>query len=117
MVALEGVEIVKAFIEKQKQMDAVFFTTNYLGTMGLQAIKDLKLRIPEDIAVISFDDNEIFSLYPPGITTIQQPTYDIAKSAIDILMAQISTRKLDTSKLDLKIPSMLIERGSTISKI
>ncbi len=112
----EGVEAVKAFIEKQKQMDAVFFTTNYLGTMGLQAIKDLKLSIPEDLAVISFDDNEVFSLYPPGITTIQQPTYDIAKSAIDILMAQINTHKLDASKIDLKIPSKLIERGSTLSK-
>lgn len=112
----EGVEAVKAFIEKQKQMDAVFFTTNYLGTMGLQAIKDLKLSIPEDLAVISFDDNEVFSLYPPGITTIQQPTYDIAKSAIDILMAQINTHKLDASKIDLKIPSKLIERGSTLKK-
>lgn len=112
----EGVEAVKAFIEKQKQMDAVFFTTNYLGTMGLQAIKDLKLSIPDDLAVISFDDNEVFSLYPPGITTIQQPTYDIAKSAIDILMAQINTHKLDASKIDLKIPSKLIERGSTLSK-
>lgn len=112
----DGVEAVKAFIEKQKQMDAVFFTTNYLGTMGLQAIKDLKLSIPEDLAVISFDDNEVFSLYPPGITTIQQPTYDIAKSAIDILMAQINTHKLDASKIDLKIPSKLIERGSTLSK-
>ncbi|MDB5147287.1 MAG: LacI family DNA-binding transcriptional regulator [Mucilaginibacter sp.] len=113
----EGVEAVKSFIDKQKQMDAVFFTTNYLGTMGLQAIKDLKLRIPEDLAVISFDDNEVFSLYPPGITTIQQPTYDIAKSAIDILMAQINTHKLDTSKIDLQIPSKLIERGSTLSKV
>ncbi|MGF7074710.1 LacI family DNA-binding transcriptional regulator [Mucilaginibacter sp. 3215] len=112
----EGIEAVKAFIEKQKQMDAVFFTTNYLGTMGLQAIKDLKLSIPDDLAVISFDDNEVFSLYPPGITTIQQPTYDIAKSAIDILMAQINTHKLDASKIDLKIPSKLIERGSTLSK-
>ncbi|RAV54876.1 LacI family transcriptional regulator [Mucilaginibacter rubeus] len=112
----EGVEAVKAFIVKQKQMDAVFFTTNYLGTMGLQAIKDLKLSIPDDLAVISFDDNEVFSLYPPGITTIQQPTYDIAKSAIDILMAQINTHKLDASKIDLKIPSKLIERGSTLSK-
>ncbi|NVM62750.1 LacI family transcriptional regulator [Mucilaginibacter sp. SG538B] len=112
----DGVEAVKAFIEKQKQMDAVFFTTNYLGTMGLQAIKDLKLNIPDDLAVISFDDNEVFSLYPPGITTIQQPTYDIAKSAIDILMAQINTHKLDASKIDLKIPSKLIERGSTLSK-
>lgn len=117
MSKADGVQAIKEFIGKQKQMDAIFFTTNYLGTMGLQSIRDLGLSIPGDLAVISFDDNEIFNLYPPGITTIQQPTYEIAKSAIDILMEQISSRKLDTSKIDLQIPSKLIERGSTLAKI
>ncbi|AYL99307.1 LacI family DNA-binding transcriptional regulator [Mucilaginibacter celer] len=113
----DGAALIKEFIGKQKQMDAIFFTTNYLGTMGLQSIRDLGLSIPDDLAVISFDDNEIFNLYPPGITTIQQPTYEIAKSAIDILMEQINSRQLDASKIDLQIPSKLIERGSTAAKI
>ncbi|PWK78373.1 LacI family transcriptional regulator [Mucilaginibacter oryzae] len=117
MSKADGVTAIKEFIGRQKRMDALFFTTNYLGTMGLQAIRDLGLDIPGDLAVISFDDNEIFNLYPPGITTIQQPTYEIAKSAIDILMEQINNHKLDASKIDLQIPSKLIERGSTRAKV
>ncbi|MDN5286117.1 MAG: LacI family DNA-binding transcriptional regulator [Mucilaginibacter sp.] len=109
----ESVSTIKNFITHHKQMDAVFFTTNYLGTMGLQSIKELGLDIPGDLAMVSFDDNEVFSLYPPGITTIQQPTYEIAKSAIDLLLSQMSPDKYDISKIKLKIPSKLIERGST----
>lgn len=112
----EAINAIKTFIEQQKQMDAVFFTTNYLGTMGLQSIKDVGLRIPDDLAVISFDDNEIFSLYPPGITTVQQPTYEIAKSAIDFLLAQMNNHNTEVVDIKLQIPSKLIERGSTNPK-
>jgi len=112
----EAVNAVKTFIGQHKKMDAVFFTTNYLGTMGLQSIKELELNIPGNLAVVSFDDNEIFSLYPPGITTIQQPTYEIAKSAIDLLLSQMSPDKYDISKIKLQIPSKLIERGSVMKK-
>lgn len=108
-----AVDAIKAFLKQQKQMDAVFFTTNYLGTMGLQSITELKLNIPADLAVISFDDNEIFNLYPPGITTVKQPTYEIAKSAIDVLLSQMSNEKYDISKIKLQIPAQLVERGST----
>ena len=112
----EATNAIKNFIAQNKQMDAVFFTTNYLGIMGLQSIKELDLTIPDDLAVVSFDDNEVFSLYPPGITTIRQPTYEIAKSAIDLLLSQISGDKHDISKVKLRIPSKLIERSSTALK-
>lgn len=112
----DAVSAIKTFIEQQKQMDAVFFTTNYLGIMGLQSIKELGLNIPGDLAMVSFDDNEIFNLYPPGITTIQQPTYEIAKSAIDLLLSQMGGEKYDISKIKLQIPSKLIERSSTRTK-
>jgi len=110
----DAVNAIKIFLKQHKQMDAVFFTTNYLGIMGLQSINQLKLNIPAELAVISFDDNEIFNLYPPGITTVKQPTYEIAKSAIDVLLSQMSNEKYDISKIKLQIPAKLVKRGSTM---
>lgn len=112
----EMIASIKDFISLNKQMDAILFTTNYLGSMGLQSIKDLELSIPQNLAVISFDDNEIFELYPPGITAIRQPTYEIAKSAIDILIKQLGEHGDDISKLKIQVPATLIERGSTGTK-
>jgi LacI family transcriptional regulator len=113
----ECIEEIKAFIDNNRDLDAVFFSTNYLGALGLQSLKELNLKIPEDIAMISFDDNELFSLYPPGITSIKQPTYEIAKSAIDLLFAQIKDKQTDFSKIKVQLPATLIERGSTIKKL
>ncbi|AMR32362.1 LacI family transcriptional regulator [Mucilaginibacter sp. PAMC 26640] len=109
----EAINSIKAFLKQQKQMDAVFFTTNYLGVMGLQSINQLKFNIPNRLAVISFDDNEIFNLYPPGITTVKQPTYEIAKSAIDVLLSQMNSEKYNISKINICLPATLVVRGST----
>ncbi|WP_316745985.1 LacI family DNA-binding transcriptional regulator [Pedobacter gandavensis] len=114
----EGIQQIKTFIAAHPTMDAILFTTNYLGVMGLISIKELGLQIPEDLALISFDDTEIFSLYPPGITTIQQPVYQIAKYGIDLLLSQIKGNPQDmVSATKLQISSNLIERGSTLAKV
>jgi LacI family transcriptional regulator len=111
---VESVNNLKDFIVKRKKMDCIFFSTNYLGVIGLQSINELKLNIPSDLAVVSFDDNELFELYPPGITSIRQPTYEIAKSAIDVLMSQLNNNRLDPSKIKHLIPAELMKRGSTL---
>jgi LacI family transcriptional regulator len=111
----EAIKKMKVFIKQQKQMDAVFFATNYLGIMGLQSITALNLHIPADLAMVSFDDNEIFDFYPPGITTVRQPAYEIAKSAIDMVLSQMGTKKSDISKVKLLIPAEIVKRGSTAS--
>lgn len=112
----EAVQAIKEFIVNNKKLDAIFFSTNYLGALGLQSLKELGLNIPEDIAVISFDDNELFNLYPPGITSIKQPTYEIAKSAIDLLFSQIKQEEIDVATIGVQLPATLIERGSTRRK-
>lgn len=109
----KAIKATKAFIKKHPQLDALFFSTNYLGVMGLQSIMELGLNIPADLGIVSFDDNEIFDFYPPGITTVKQPVYDIAKSAIDLLLSQLSDKKPDISQIKLLIPGEIIKRGST----
>ena len=103
----------QAFINDIPNLDAVFFATNYLGIYGLKAIKNLGLRIPDDIAVICFDDNDIFRLYTPGITVLKQPMEDIAHTAMELLMRQFKPAPYDIEDLQVKLPATLIEHAST----
>jgi LacI family transcriptional regulator len=93
------------------QPDAVIFSTNYVGISGLQAIKDLHIRIPEELAVICFDDNELFSLCTPTITAIQQPIQSIARSAVKILMGELGVTRRSAQK-KVRIPTKIIYRQS-----
>jgi LacI family transcriptional regulator len=93
-------------------MDAIFFATNYLGVAGLESIRQLNLKIPSDIAMVCFDDHDIFRLYPPGISSVQQPVEAIAKTAIQLLMQQLGKDKTNHKKLQVQISPKFIARGS-----
>src|SRR5688500_10913714 len=87
------IKSVVSFIKASPSMDAIFFATNYLGIAGLESIRQLNLKIPSDIAMVCFDDHDIFRLYPPGISSVQQPVEAIAKTAIQLLMQQLGKDK------------------------
>lgn len=99
------------FISSQS-FEAVFFATNYLGTIGLESIKNLKIKIPKDLAVICFDDNDLFRLHDPGITIVQQPIMHIAKTAVSLLMEQVNGENGDGFRSKAVIDASLIQRES-----
>ena len=109
----EAIKLIINFIKKHPKMEAIFFATNYLGITGLESIKRAGLKIPDDLRVICFDDHDIFRLYPPGITSIQQPIEQIAKTSVHILMQQLGKYKMKSKKTQLALAAHLIERGST----
>lgn len=99
-------------LKKITRPEAIFFATNYLGTAGLQSCQKLKWNIPDDIAVVSFDDEDIFRLLPPGITSIQQPIEEIAKTAIQLLIQQLQKPSALKNKKEILLLPTLLERGS-----
>ena len=86
----EATQLIADFIKSQPALDAIFFTTNYLGIHGLASINNLNMKIPDDIAVICFDDHDVFQLYKPAITAVKQNVQAIAETAMKLLMHQIS---------------------------
>jgi LacI family transcriptional regulator len=107
------VEKISAFITKNKDIDAIFFATNYLGIYGLESIQHLNLSIPNDIAVVCFDDHDIFRIVKPGITVIEQPIEDMAVTSIEILLSCIKGEKVnEKDRVTIKDARLLI-RGST----
>jgi LacI family transcriptional regulator len=96
-----------------KKMDAVVFATNYLGISGLEAIKHLSLKIPTDLAVVCFDDAELFKMWTPGITTLAQPIKKIAKSAVDLLYHQLTEKEIEPGKLHILHEPQLVVRSSS----
>jgi LacI family transcriptional regulator len=104
-----------AFIKSNRQMDALLFATNYLGVAGLESIDRLGLRIPEQMAVVCFDDHDVFRLYPPGISAFEQPIARIAKTAISLLLKQLRAGNTDKNKgpQQIMLEGKFIKRRST----
>ncbi len=107
----DAAQLISHFIKSNPELDAIFFTTNYLGIHGLAGIDKLGLKVPQDIAVICFDDHDVFELYKPAITAIKQNVQEIAETAVKLLMHQLSPngKEIDMNRV---IPTELIIRNS-----
>ena len=108
----EIITSIAAFIRKNKP-EAVMFAANYLGVYGLESVKNLNLSIPSDLAVVCFDDHEIFRLFSPAITSIQQPVESIAKIAIQLLMEQLGKIENQQPTNQVEVSPIFLERSST----
>jgi LacI family transcriptional regulator len=107
-----GIHQVTSFIQNTPDLEAVFFATNYLGLLGLESIHRLGLKLPDDLAMIVFDDHDVFRLYPPGITCIRQPAEEIAKTALELLMDQLGKGN-NNAESKIEISPGLVIRGTT----
>ncbi|QRR01331.1 LacI family DNA-binding transcriptional regulator [Dyadobacter sandarakinus] len=98
----------------ENQLDAVVFGTNYLGIAGLEVINQSGLRIPEDIAMVSFDDHDLFRIHRPGITVVAQPIEAIAQKVIDTLMQKLQKPVMVQKPGEvITLPTTLIVRASS----
>lgn len=104
---------VSAFLGRKKELDAVLFGTNYLAISGLKAIQGLGLKVPSDIAVIAFDDHDLFELSYPSITAITQPVSRISEEVIDILLSKLKNPLRARKHHSVVLKTSLIIRNSS----
>jgi LacI family transcriptional regulator len=88
-----------------------FFVMNGLMVIGaLQAITEVGLCCPQDIALVGFDDFEWAAVMHPRLTTVRQPTYEIGRRAAQLLFERLEKR--DTVPQEVRLLPQLIIRES-----
>ena len=95
----------------QPDRPTALFTANTMTTLGtLTAIRQLSLRIPDDIAVATFDDIPWATLFDPPLTAVAQPTYELGKTVAEMLLARIVD--CDRPPSVVRLPLQLVVRQS-----
>ncbi len=87
----QKIEEMLLFFKNNNSADGVLFLANYMGLAGILAIRKLGLKVPDDLAIISFDDHYSFILHSPSITVVEQPLDEIAKKTVELLMCQMKS--------------------------
>ncbi|MFC4872532.1 LacI family DNA-binding transcriptional regulator [Negadavirga shengliensis] len=97
-------------VSKRKEVSALFFATNTLAVHGLKHIDRLKLKVPDDVGVVCFDQGEAFDFYYCPLTYVKQPLVELGTAAVNILIDQISRKNKGYSRTSLE--AELIVRDS-----
>lgn len=86
-----------AAIDKMKldpKPDAIFAASDNLALATISALNKRGFRVPEDIVVVGFDDNDFASYTSPPLTTINQDLGHVARKAVDLLLKLIGGKKV-----------------------
>jgi LacI family transcriptional regulator len=90
-----GYKSMEKALSQIKEIDAVFASSDLIALGAMNAIKEKHLRIPDDISIIGFGDIYLSKYLEPALTTIKRPFYNIGKTAVSMLMENISGNHLD----------------------
>lgn len=108
-----GKEGMEFLLNLSEPPDAVFAVNDPVALGAYDVIKGRGLDIPNDIAMVGFSDNPICSMVSPQLTTIHQPTYEMGKKAMEMLIDQINNGEDNMKPREEILETSLIVRQST----
>jgi LacI family transcriptional regulator len=106
-----GREQVRRTLAAGVRFDSVFAHNDLSAAGALQAIHEAGLRVPDDVAIVGFDDVSLASYTEPALTTVHQPLREMGETAARMLMGHFDGTSLPDAPAVL--PTTLIVRGST----
>ncbi|GGP10029.1 LacI family DNA-binding transcriptional regulator [Oceanobacillus neutriphilus] len=84
-----NIDIIKQLFEDHPDVDGIFASDDLLAVRTMQYAKRSGYRVPEDLKIIGYDGTALMRSLYPDLTTIIQPTYQIAENAVDTLIQEI----------------------------
>ena len=102
-------------LSREERPTAIFTLGNTIAMGAMRAIREAGLRIPEDISLLTFDNNMYLDFIEPVLTRISQPVEDMAKLACKILLDKIHSSFTGYSRL--RLAPVLIQGASVLKLV
>jgi LacI family transcriptional regulator len=112
-VEADTYRMIRDLLAQEDRPDGIFASVEKLAVQVYHACRELGLRIPEDVKVISFSNLVTASLLNPSLTTIAQPAYDMGKEAATILFRRLEKKYIVVPQDMVMLPARLEVRDST----
>jgi DNA-binding LacI/PurR family transcriptional regulator len=100
----------KLLLERTPEIDGVFVASDLMCLGALLALRELGRRIPDDVAVVGFDDVPLASCANPPLTTVRQPIRRLGREMVRSLLHRLSEPRGDPRPIIL--PTELVVRSS-----
>jgi DNA-binding LacI/PurR family transcriptional regulator len=104
-----GITAMRQLLADDPALDAVFVASDLMAEGALRALRQAGRRVPDDVAVIGFDDNEIARYTEPPLTTVRQPIIDIGRTMARQLLRIADGEAVEAATV---LPTELVVRES-----
>jgi DNA-binding LacI/PurR family transcriptional regulator len=100
----------QALLEVEPELDAVFASGDLLAMAAIGALRESGRRVPEDVAVVGYDDVELAAHFSPHLTTVRQPIHEGGTTLVEALLQMIEHGEVMPS---IQLETQLIVRQSS----
>lgn len=108
--AASGYTAMQKLLTLPSRPTAVFCANDEMAMGAVKAIREARLKVPDDLSVVGFDNIHFCEFVEPPLTTIGQPRSEIGETAMRLMLDVFNDRRAPTSVV---LPHTLIVRGST----
>lgn len=106
--------ITEELLKLKPRPDGIFYENDFRAMEGIKVILNNGLRVPEDIAVVGFDDLSFGQFITPALTTINQNTMEIGRQAAKLYNKLLHLPKDERNTQSIiKIPVKIVKRASS----
>ena len=105
----------RALLERAGKVDAILYGSDSAAAGGLKMLRDLGRIVPDDVAVIGFDDEPFGIALQPALSTVRQPIRKMAETGLGLLFE--SMEKGDLSHREIEMETELVLRGSCVKGV
>lgn len=94
-----GYQAVEVLLERKESFDAIFAANDLIALGAIERLKEEGIHVPQDVAVIGFDDIWLSRLSYPRLTTVRQPVYELCKEVVTMLLDLVDKGVRPSSKI------------------
>lgn len=106
-----GAQAMHTLMQLAERPTAIFCANDLMAIGVLDYAREHTLRVPDDIAVVGYDDIEAASLVTPALTTVVNPAYEMGKAAGQLLLERI-TKEYEGPRREVRSEKQFIPRAS-----
>lgn len=107
-----GYDHVDKMIEMGISDCAIFAVNDPVAVGAVKRLKELGIKIPQQVGIVGFSNNPITEMISPQLTTVEQPAFEMGKRAAEILIHEIEDENSVIIPSDIKLETNLIVRES-----
>jgi DNA-binding LacI/PurR family transcriptional regulator len=109
--ATSGYDLLKLLAARQPDLTAIFAHNDRMAVGAIRAAHDLGIRVPQDLAVVGFDDMPLASYFDPPLTTMRQDTFAIGRACANLLIETLNNPAIGPQQV--RLATELVVRQST----
>ncbi|HWR15733.1 MAG TPA: LacI family DNA-binding transcriptional regulator [Terriglobales bacterium] len=106
-----AVELLGPLLSSKKAPTAIFTPNNVLTKFVLEALQTLQISVPEQVALVGFDDFELADVLKPTLTVVRQPAEDLGRTAANLLFQRLDSKDKSAPR-HVTLPVELVVRNS-----